>query len=125
VAWIVAVTSCSPVSWPQCRCCGHVARWRRSLLGAECGHEIRAARVTPLARSGQDLGPIAARDRDCCRTNPATPTPSHRAARSAQLTETEANSQQCRKTPLHRYGVGAGDRPSASFEADAITNGSS
>jgi hypothetical protein len=28
----------------------------RSLLGAECGHEIRAARVTPLARSGQRAG---------------------------------------------------------------------
>jgi hypothetical protein len=28
----------------------------RSLLGAECGHEIRADRVTPLARSGQQAG---------------------------------------------------------------------
>jgi hypothetical protein len=41
----------------------------RSLLGAQCGHETRADRVTPSVRSDHDLGPIAARDRDCCRTD--------------------------------------------------------
>jgi hypothetical protein len=40
----------------------------RSLLDAECGDEIRAGRVTPSVRSGHGLGPVAARDRDWCRT---------------------------------------------------------
>jgi hypothetical protein len=47
----------------------------RSLLGAKCGHEIRADRVTPSVRGDRDLGPIAARDRDCCPTESATRTP--------------------------------------------------
>ena len=44
----------------------------RSLLGAECGHEINADRATALVRSGHDLGPASARNCDRCRTTPVT-----------------------------------------------------
>jgi hypothetical protein len=62
---------CDPRSCPVCRFSGDVRGRREVAARRGMRHEIRAGRVTALARSGHDLGPGARRNCDRCRTRPA------------------------------------------------------
>lgn len=82
---------------PQAATEDAAARW---LLAAECSHEIGAV-VLLLVRRGHDLGPVAARDRDCCR-----PTSVARSFRAGATTLSSKDTSCYRSRHLTTAGTG-------------------